>query len=416
MPIQDLVHLLWRHRRQLLDDKKTLHFNGYIACRAHLKDVPWLTATMLDFSNKQDWLAVEAIFSMRTCNFLEEKIVNGEHQRRGTYLYCVMGMLLLNAWFAEANDDPTNRWEPGQSVEDAACVLAHVVIWRNAVAKDPQLKLKNDCMTRETILDTYTSCSTCIYRFPLYRDHYPEHKPYGPNFCQSRFSEYGFQRCRMKESINSPSLPVKGFYVAFGHTLFQISLEATSLLRIPDSRRGVPHSIGRVQPDPPSPAYRHATQDPQLKERMLAGFKKAQWLWKEVVGYDVDVSLPGFFEDPWKHFDLTAELTFNTTNGKEDGEEEEVVLNSQDADDAAELMGRLIEGLADRLGGAAITPSSEQLAIQQAMGGLFREFNSRLSEESYMRKHRFRTNTLLKADGKSSSLLTEECTVIAIFV
>ena len=102
--------------------------------------------------------------------------------------------------------------------EDAACVLAHVVIWRNAVAKDPQLKLKNDCMTRETILDTYTSCSTCIYRFQLYRDHYPEHKPYGPNFCQSRFSEYGFKRCRMKESINSPSLPVKGFYVAFGHT------------------------------------------------------------------------------------------------------------------------------------------------------------------------------------------------------
>jgi hypothetical protein len=171
-----------------------------------------------------------------------------------------------------------------------------------------------------------------------------------------------------------------------------------------------------VQSDPPSPAYRHATQDPQLKLRMLAGFKKAQWLYKEVVRYDVDVSLPGFFDDPWKHFDLAAELTFNTIDGKEDGEEEEVAVNSQDADDAAELMGRLIEGLADRIGGAAITPSSENVAIQQAMGGLFREFNSRLSEEAYMRKHRFRTNGLLKAeDGKSRSLLTEDCTVIAIF-
>ena len=30
-----------------------------------------------------------------------------------------------------------------------------------------------DCLTRETILDSITSCGTCIYRFPLYRDHYP---------------------------------------------------------------------------------------------------------------------------------------------------------------------------------------------------------------------------------------------------
>ena len=204
---QCTVHLLWRVRRQLLDDKKTLHLHTYIACRKHLEDVPWLSASMLDYHNKQDWPAVQAIFSLRTCNFLEEKITNGEDHRRGTYLYCAMGMLLLNAWFAEA-DEPQNGWTPGQSVEDAACVLAHTVIWRNAVSRSPSLKLKNDCLTRETILDLVTSASTCILRFPLYRDHYPQHKPYGPNFCQSRFSEYGFQKSRMEESTNSPSLSV----------------------------------------------------------------------------------------------------------------------------------------------------------------------------------------------------------------
>ena len=204
---QCLVHLLWRWRRQLLDDKKTLHLNTYIACKKHLEDVPWLSATMLDFHNKQDWLAVLAIFSLRTCNFLEQKISAGEDHRRGTYMYCAMGMLLLDAWFAEA-DEATNGWTPGQSIEDAACVFAFIVVWRNAVNKHPLLKLSNDCMTRETILDSITSAGTCIYRFPLYRDRYPLYKPYGPNFCQSRFSEYGFQKCRMEESTNSPSLSV----------------------------------------------------------------------------------------------------------------------------------------------------------------------------------------------------------------
>ena len=38
-------------------------------------------------------------------------------------------------------------------------------------------------------------------------------------------------------------LQVRGFFIAFKHVLYQISLEATSTLRIPDSRRGVPHSM-----------------------------------------------------------------------------------------------------------------------------------------------------------------------------
>eukprot|EP00966_Prymnesium_polylepis_P247787 5729695-Prymnesium_polylepis.1 len=86
--------------------------------------------------------------------------------------------MLLDAWFAE-EQEATNGWSPSQSIENAAAVLAFEVIWRNAVSKDSKLSLKHDCHTRETILDTYTSAATCIYRFRLYHEHFPNHKPYG---------------------------------------------------------------------------------------------------------------------------------------------------------------------------------------------------------------------------------------------
>eukprot|EP00966_Prymnesium_polylepis_P260967 6028095-Prymnesium_polylepis.1 len=101
-----------------------------------------------------------------------------------------------------------------------------------------------------------------------------------------------------------------------------------------------------------------------------------QQLYKLVVNYDIDVHLPGFFQSPWKHFDLASELKMKTVDGKEDGDElDEVVVNSQDADDAAELMGRLIAQCSERLGGDAIKPSADALEIQRALGGIFREFN-----------------------------------------
>jgi hypothetical protein len=413
---QDLVHLIWRWKRQLLDDKKTLHFNHYRAGRAHLKDVPWISETFLDFKNKQDWPGCEAIFSQRTCTFLEQKIAGGEGERRGTYLYCVMGQMLLNSWLAEA-DEATNGWTPSQSITQAACVLAHTVIWRNAVSKDSNLSLQNDCQTRETILDTYTSCATCIYRFPLYRDEHPSHKPYGPNFGHSRWNEYGFSKCRMHEATNSPSLSYYGFYNAFKHTLFQIVLEAGSLLRLPDSRRGIQHSVGRVQADPPSAAYRAETQEGSLHASVLAGFEKCSWLWKNVVFYDIDVNLPDFFTNPWKHFNLASELKMKTVDGKEDGEEfDEVVVNSQDADDAAELMGRVIESCSEQLRDMVVAPDAVDLAIARSLGSLFRGFNSQLTEEMYSRKHRFRTDGLVKEGGeKEATTLREDGALVAVF-
>jgi hypothetical protein len=40
---QDLVHLEWRWRRQMLDDKKTLQMGGFLIKASFLADVPWIT-------------------------------------------------------------------------------------------------------------------------------------------------------------------------------------------------------------------------------------------------------------------------------------------------------------------------------------------------------------------------------------
>ena len=71
---------------------------------------------------------------------------------------------------------------------------------------------------------------------------------------------------------------------------------------------------------------------------------------------------------------------------------------------------------AAQLGGAAVTPADADLALQRALGPLFREFNGALSEESYRRKHRFRTNGLLR-DGqeREKSILKESGSIIAVF-
>ena len=72
------------------------------------------------------------------------------------------------------------------------------------------MELSKHCLTRETLLDTIISCASCILRFPLFRDHHPTFKPYGPNLS-SRFSEYGFRFSRK----NMQMLSSRGFMLAF---------------------------------------------------------------------------------------------------------------------------------------------------------------------------------------------------------
>ena len=106
-----------------------------------------------------------------------------------------------------------------------------------------------------------------------------------------------------------------------------------------------------------------------------------------------------------------------TSAGKEDDDEDEVPLNSQDADDAAALMGRLIARHAAELGaGDSFAPDAADLAVQRFVGPLFREFNQSLTEESYMRKHRFRTSKLVaESDDASRARLLEDASIIAVF-
>jgi len=106
--------------------------------------------------------------------------------------------------------------------------------WRHYVATTKGLTLKKNCLTRETILDTMINCSTCILRFPNFRDHHPEFKPYGPNIS-SRWNEYGFNFNRAE----STSLSIRGFMLSYKHYLAKISMQATAPegLHVPDTSR-----------------------------------------------------------------------------------------------------------------------------------------------------------------------------------
>ena len=95
---QDLLHLLWRWRRQLLDPKRTLQMGKYHACRAHLTSVPGLNRQDLDFKEKQHWPGVLRIFSKATIDYLTQKVMQDKHdEKRATLAYVWAGYKLRNA-------------------------------------------------------------------------------------------------------------------------------------------------------------------------------------------------------------------------------------------------------------------------------------------------------------------------------
>jgi hypothetical protein len=78
-------------------------------------------------------------------------------------------------------------------------------------------------------------------------------------------------------------------------------------------------------------------------------------------------------------------------------------------------MGRMIEACAERLQDIVVPPEAIDLEISRAVGALFRGFNSRLSEEQYSRKHRFRTDALVKEAETEVSTLREDGALVAVF-
>ena len=214
-----------------------------------------------------------------------------EDERRGTLAIIHIGTSLRDAWLAEEQPG----WTPEQSIQKAAEVLAFVMHWRHHVATTSGLNLKKHCLTRETILDTIISCASCILRFPLFRDHHPEFKPYGPNLS-SRFSEYGFNFSR-KESA---SLSCRGHQLSYKHYLAQMSMQASAPegLHVPDTRRRLySDGIGRIHRDPPPAGW--FPSDAQIAKLVEQGLDNAITMMRCVCRLDIQ---PGtdLFVKSWK--------------------------------------------------------------------------------------------------------------------
>ena len=112
----------------------------------------------------------------------------------------------------------------------------------------------------------------------------------------SRFSEYMFQYGRMAQT-NSPVVSVKGWFIHMQHYLYNQHLEADNPgLRLPQSLRGIPHSIDRVQIPTFSPSW-HPT-DAALTAAIDCGVQDAIQL-LAYIGIDTNLSVQnGFFKQP----------------------------------------------------------------------------------------------------------------------
>jgi hypothetical protein len=228
--------------------------------------------------------------------------------------------------------------------------MAFCLHWRYFV--NDRFNLSENFLTHETCLDMITSCHCCILRFIQFRECWGgRFKPDGPRFS-SAYSEYVFQYGRMAQT-NSPVVSVKGWYTHLQHYLYQQSIESDNPgLKIPQSCRGIPHSIERVKIPEFDPKW-HPT-DPEITAAIDLGVDQAIELLKSL-GINADLSVRnGFFRHPWKHFplkDRTYSAAMAEDFGKEDdptiaqpdGETvDQTVLSAQDAADVDAVLGQLM--------------------------------------------------------------------------
>ena len=288
------------------------------------------------------------------------------------------------------------------------------------------MELSKHCLTRETLLDTIISCASCILRFPLFRDHHPTFKPYGPNLS-SRFSEYGFRFSRK----NMQMLSSRGFMLAFKHYIAEISMQATApqTLHIPAAKHGerlVEHSIRRVQFDPPPPGW--FPDDAEIEMLIDAGLADVRELYWCVCHMPLDPDAK-LFETRWKHLNLAATwdpkarrrkkasaaaaaaqaqdtvqpegdaIDDAAANEKEDGEAAEVVLaDADDMAEAARLIGMLVaqHGTCTSGEDQQLAVSGGKAALARKLAAIFCAFNKSIQEELSLRKFRFRQLKLLR--------------------
>jgi hypothetical protein len=246
------------------------------------------------------------IFSVGTLKLLQEKMdADPVKECRGTLAYVTFGLRLINCCIGkEAGAEATDR---KQAVVDAAFCCAFVMYWRFQVAhnlKGMGYTLKKHFLTRETFLDVMTITQTRILLVVLYRDWYPEFKIHAPNIS-SRFSEYVFQYARMHET-NSPLFDVAGFRRHLKHLIGQMKLVATTGLKVPNARCGVPHDVRYFEDARrfKAPDGWHLTNE-ELQIAIDQGIAECVRLWVEILGHNdlLDLSKPDhFFVNPTKHF------------------------------------------------------------------------------------------------------------------
>ena len=246
---QDWMHCSgFRIRRQLLDGTHNFHLNdGAEAGVAHLRSfmdtIGGFTERDLDYHEKQHWSGCLKIFSLNTVKKLQDKMdADPVKDCRGTLAYVIFGLRLLGCSIGkEAGAEATDR---KQAVVDAAFSCVFALYWRWQVThnlKDLGHTLKKHFLTRETFLDVLNICQTRILVVILYREWYPKFKVHAPNLS-SRFSEYVFQYCRMHQT-NSPLFNIAGFRRHVKHLIGHMKLAATTGLKIPQAKRGVPHGV-----------------------------------------------------------------------------------------------------------------------------------------------------------------------------
>ena len=173
-------------------------------------------------------------------------------------------------------------------------------------------------------------------------------KPDGPRFF-SAFSEYVFQFGRMAQ-CNSPVVSILGWFNHTKHYLYQQFMEANSMLPVPSSCRGIPHTIERVDIARwGAPPGWHPT-DEQIVLSIDKGVQRAIGL-LQYCGVDTDLTQrSGFFKSPYKHFPLAdtyviaaarcAEADAADKENNPDGNDEEINLTTLDAQDAADAEAR----------------------------------------------------------------------------
>jgi hypothetical protein len=328
----------------------------------------------------------------------------------------------------ERDDDL--RWRPKlkdereQGVRDAAFCLHYLLNWRHWLLEyAPKLSkpshlhsrygLTDNFLSRQTFVDIVNMCQSRILLVKMYRERYSRLK-IAPERVSSRFSEYVFQYCRMAET-NSPLFGVLGFKRHLSHFRLQIEMAATSGLVQPDSKRGVPNSVERVNHE-----IAHAPDDWHMSDVELGRALDiaARWWSDRLLTKDTGLTVDqcvAMASDPVGTFTRNDLCNRGVTNARSDEMQTEIsaskglagddddlepgdtqskvaVLDPGDEDQASRLLGGL---LAQDVGDSDVHTFYKEVCYA------LRNLNSDLVKMAQDRRFRFIVEKMFHSQGKS---------------